>query len=142
MLNMKKQRLGETIVVHCSGRIVFPDADCLRIAVLRLPRTRKLVLDLAEVIAVDAAGLGAFVSLHHWAKQAGTELRLMNVSSRVKYLIEITGLHAVLEVCSVAEMLRLVHCSREVVEPLEVGSVLEARPEVVDWLSQDSGVGG
>ena len=50
MFNLRRETLGHTTVLHCSGRIVFPDADALHSAVLQLPRSRKLVLDLADVI--------------------------------------------------------------------------------------------
>jgi len=112
MLNFKKQRLGYTTILHCSGAIVFPDAAVLRTAVQLLPRSRKLVLDLADVITVDAAGLGAFVSLHRWAKSAGIEFKLMNLNSKVARLLEMTRLDTVLRFCSVQEMLALL-CSAE-----------------------------
>jgi len=141
MLSLKKQELGETTVVHCSGQLVFPDADGLRVTVMQLPRPRKLMLDLADVIRVDAAGLGTFVSLYHWAEKTGTELKLMNLSSSLKYLLEITGLDAVLEICSVAEMLRLLHCSDPDLELADMELTLEAPPENAAWFGQDSTIG-
>jgi anti-anti-sigma factor len=118
MFSLTKERLGHTTVLHCSGRIVFPDADALRTAVLQLLRGRKLVLDLADVITVDAAGLGVFVSLYHWAKRTRTELKLMNVGSKVQSLLEITHLNTVLESCSVQEMVELLYCSGDDAEEL------------------------
>jgi len=116
MLNLTQKRHGQTTILRCSGRIVFPEADCLRTAVLQLPRTRKLVLDLADVITIDAAGLGILVSLYHWAKKARTELRLMNVGSTVQSLLEMTRINTLLELCSVQEMIELLYGSSDETE--------------------------
>ncbi|HUN88588.1 MAG TPA: STAS domain-containing protein [Terriglobales bacterium] len=113
MFNVTIERLGQTTVLHCSGRIVFPDADALRKAVVQLPRCQKLVLDLAEVITVDAAGLGVLVSLYLSAKRSRTELKLMNLGSTLQLLLEITKLNTFLESCSVREMLGLLYCSND-----------------------------
>jgi len=113
MFNLTKEKLGHTTVLHCSGKIVFPDADALHTAVLQLPRSRKLVLDLAEVILVDAAGLGIFISLYHWAKRTRTELKLMNVGAKLQWLLEITKLNIALQSCSAHEMLGFLYCSAD-----------------------------
>jgi len=141
MFNLIKERLGETTVLHCSGRIVFPDADALRTAVLQLPRSRKLVLDLADVITIDAAGLGVFVSLYHWAKGARTELKLMNVGSRVQRLLEITQLNSILECCSGQEILGLLYCSsgESAVGPLQEFSPAASRVPQRHPFSDESG---
>ena len=116
MFNLRREILGDTTVLHCSGRIVFPDADALHTAVLQLPRSRKLVLDLADVITVDAAGLGIFVSLYHWATRTRTELKLMNLGAKLQTLLTATRLNTVLECCSVQEMVELLYCSGDDVE--------------------------
>ncbi len=116
MFNLTRETLGHTTVLHCSGRIVFPDADVLHTAVLQLPRSRKLVLDLADVITVDAAGLGIFVSLYRWAKRTRTELKLMNLGAKLQTLLGTTHLNTVLESCSVQEMVELLYCSGDAAE--------------------------
>ena len=118
MLNLRREALGHTTVLHCSGRIVFPDADALHTAVLQLPRSRKLVLDLADVITVDAAGLGIFMSLYRWAKRTRTELKLMNLGAKLQTLLEVTKLNIALQSCSAQEMLELLYCSSDDAEEL------------------------
>jgi anti-sigma B factor antagonist len=118
MFNLTRETLGHTTILHCSGRIVFPDADALHTAVLQLPRSRKLVLDLADVSLVDAAGLGIFVSLYHWAKRTRTELKLMNLSAKLQSLLEVTKLDIVLQSCSAQEMLGFLYCSSDDTEKL------------------------
>ena len=118
MFNLRRETLGHTTVLHCSGRIVFPDADALHTAVQQLPRSRKLVLDLADVITVDAAGLGIFMSLYHWAKRTRTELKLMNLGAKLQTLFEVTKLNIALQSCSAQEMLELLYCSSDDAEEL------------------------
>jgi len=90
----------------------------LHTAVLQLPCSRKLVLDLADVITVDAAGLGIFMSLYHWAKRTRTELKLMNLSAKLQSLFEVTKLNIALQSCSAQEMLELLYCSSDDAEEL------------------------
>ena len=114
MFNLTQQRFGHTTVLHCSGKVVFPYATALRDSVRQLLRTRKLVLDLANVITMDAAGLGALVSLHQWAKRTRTEFKLMNVGPKLQFLLNLTRLNTVLNRCSVQEMIELSFCSGNV----------------------------
>jgi anti-anti-sigma factor len=107
MLTLRIQKLEDTTVIRCAGRMVIPYAEVLRNAVLRQLRIRKLVLDLADVIAVDAAGLGMLVSFRAWAKETRTSLRLMNVTPKLEKLLELTNLKSAFEACSGREMLAL-----------------------------------
>lgn len=107
MLSLRIQRLGDATVFRCVGRITLSDAGVLRSAALRQSRIRTLVLDLAEIRAVDAAGLGILVSLRAWAKENGAALKLMNLTPRVQDLLELTNLKSAFEICSAREMLVL-----------------------------------
>jgi anti-anti-sigma factor len=66
-----------------------------------------VVLDLAEVSAVDAAGVGMLVLLRLWANATGTKLKLMNLTPRVEEVLQLTKLRSAFEVCSVREMMDL-----------------------------------
>ena len=107
MLSLGIQQLGDVTIVHCIGRIVFPDARGSRVALLQQLRTRTLILDLADTVAIDAGGLGALVALRSWAKQTNRTLKLMNVTPRVEQLLQLTKLNCSFEVCSAKEMLDL-----------------------------------
>src|SRR5947199_10087670 len=58
---------------------------------------RLLVLDLAEVDTIDAAGLGNFIFLKTLACVAGMAFKLMNVTERVRELLNVTQLDPVFE---------------------------------------------
>lgn len=111
MMNVRRQKLGNTTVLHCVGRLTFPCADALRNLALGEAHGRRLVLDLADVTTIDAAGLGALVSLRSWSKQNGKKLKLMNVNAAVQGRLRLTGLDSAFEICSTREMLDLLCCA-------------------------------
>lgn len=106
-LNLTIQILGDVAVLRCAGRITVEDSAELREAVLTPPEIRTVVLDLAGVSSVDAAGLGTLVSLRNWATETGTQFKLMNLAPLVEEVLEITNLKEQFEVCSLSEMLEL-----------------------------------
>src|SRR3974390_3012902 len=107
MLKVIIRNFGNATMFRCEGRIVFPDAETLRIAVLTHSRIRLAVLDLSRVKVIDAAGLGILASLHEWSRSTSTSLKLMNVNPRIEYLLELTHLRPLFETCSVRDMLEL-----------------------------------
>jgi anti-anti-sigma factor len=131
MLRLTIRNLGDATIFRCEGRIVLPEADALRVAVLTHPRIRLGVLDLSGINVIDAAGLGTLVSLRAWSGSTGTRLKLMNLNPRVEYLLELTHLKPLFDICSVGEMLEL-FCrafqqSRFVQEQEEVAAGVPAR---------------
>jgi anti-anti-sigma factor len=107
VLRMTIDSLGDVSVFRCAGRITAGDEDFLRVAVHSRSGSRAIVLDLAEVTAIDAAGLGMLVSLRGWTKASGTELKLMNLTPWVEEVFQITNLRSAFEVCSFREMMAL-----------------------------------
>jgi hypothetical protein len=57
------------------------------------------VLDLTHVDAIDAAGIGALVSL----QAAGVYLKLMNPTPQVREILKITNLDTIFEICESRE---------------------------------------
>jgi anti-sigma B factor antagonist len=107
MLTLTTHNLGDVTIFRCAGRITAGDGDVLRNAVLNRPPLQVVVLDLTDIDAVDAAGLGTLVSVRTWAQASGTKLKLMNLTPRVEELLELTDLRAAFEIYSVREMLDL-----------------------------------
>lgn len=106
MLNIRMQKLGNTTILHCVGRVTFPYTDALH-SLAQEAHAQHLVVDLADVTAIDAAGLGALISLRSWSKGSGRTLKLMNVNSKVQRLLELTNLKSAFEICSAREVLDL-----------------------------------
>src|SRR5690242_10020409 len=99
-LRLETSSLGNAVVVHCHGRIVYRyEAAALSYKVSELLERRKVViLDLRHVSAIDSAGLGELVALHMWARGHGCLLRLSGLSSRIHDLLRLTNLTSLLEV--------------------------------------------
>jgi|SRR6516164_4530778 anti-anti-sigma factor len=135
MLRITVNNLSDITIFQCAGEITFPGADTLRIVVLQQTCIRIAVLDLAEINAIDAAGLGLLVSLRTWARTTGTKLKLMNLTPRVEDLFEITNLRSAFEICSVRDMLDLLCRAFQQSQTLGVEAVTErpARSER-DWV--------
>src|SRR5919108_4938158 len=107
MLSLSIHNLGDVAVFKCSGRITVEDEQRLRRAVLSQSELRMAVIDLADVTAIDAAGVGILVSLRTWANETGTALKLMNLTPLVEEVLQVTKLRSQFRICSVPEMIDL-----------------------------------
>jgi anti-anti-sigma factor len=94
MLTVTTHNVADTVVLHCSGRLVRGEESALLCAAVR-HYGRDVVLDFGEVSAIDAAGIGALVSL----QAAGVYLKLLNPAGPVRDVLRLTGLEAVFEIC-------------------------------------------
>jgi anti-anti-sigma regulatory factor len=75
MLNVTVENIGELAVVECEGRIVQSEAAFkLRKAVTSQTDARIVVLELSEVNAIEAGGLGMLVFLRQWARDHNIRL--------------------------------------------------------------------
>jgi anti-sigma B factor antagonist len=96
-LNIYQQ--GDATIVECTGRLVSGGTDQLRSEVKGLfPKSKAVVLDLTNVTQMDSMGLGTIVSLYASAKANGCDLKLINLSKRVREIFRVTNLLSVFEV--------------------------------------------
>ena len=101
MLKVYVEKLGNVHVLHIQGRIVYGVAiSTLREAVFAQANASAVVLDLAQVVLIDAGGLGALLELREWTQSKGIEFRLMNIRKLVQQVFEITRLDTVFEISS------------------------------------------
>jgi anti-anti-sigma factor len=94
MLTVTIERLNDVVTLRCVGRIVRGHETAILCAAVQ-QRWRNLVLDLAGVDAIDAAGVGLLVSL----QAAGIYLKLVNPTKQVREVLRITKLESVFEIC-------------------------------------------
>jgi len=99
-LRMSTRTLDGTLVVDCSGRLVFGEESAsLRDSVKKaLSLSPKVVLNLQEVNYIDSGGLGTLVSLYTTARNAGGAVKLARLSQRVGDLLQVTKLLTIFEV--------------------------------------------
>ncbi len=92
-------------VLYCSGRIDIGEAlTRLREAVISELGARTVVLELSQVTAIDAAGLGLLMFLHTRAAGRGCELKLCAPSHPVAKALAVTRLDSVLTICPAVEL--------------------------------------
>jgi anti-anti-sigma factor len=108
MLTIDVEKAGDVAVVHCGGRLVRgAEVATLRSAVVSEKTTRIVVLDLSQLEFMDGGGLNALVSLHHWTRNHGIQLKLVNPSDFVHEMLARTRLNRVFEISSLHEALRV-----------------------------------
>jgi anti-sigma B factor antagonist len=99
MLTLQTFAQDNATVVKCSGKLVAGVTGILYDEVKPLiPRTKRIVLDLTDLTQMDSLGLGTIVGLYVSAKAAGCDLKLINLSKRVRELFSITNLLSLFEV--------------------------------------------
>ena len=103
MLRIEIQAARHEATLRCCGRIVLGvEAEILRCLARSRPESR-VVLDLRDIVAIDAAGLGLLVELHGWAQDGDKLLELNNPSPCLRRLFILTNLHRVLKIAYSAD---------------------------------------
>ena len=100
-VKMTTRQVGDVTVVDTEGRITLGDGattfrDTLRD--LANAGNKKLLLNLAEVSYIDSSGIGEMVSGFTTVANQGGQVKLLNLTKRVKDLLQITKLYTVFEV--------------------------------------------
>jgi anti-sigma B factor antagonist len=88
-------------VIDVSGRITLGEGsstlrDALREMVTK--GQKKILLNLGEVSYIDSSGIGELVSAFTTVTNSGGQLKLLNLTKRVKDLLQITKLYTVFDV--------------------------------------------
>lgn len=97
-LHLETEKAVDQTTIRCAGRLVSDTCEQLQHAVRDLiPTTKLLVLDFTGVTYVDSSALGSIVGLFISAKRTGCQLKLNNLTPRVKELFTMTRLLEVLE---------------------------------------------
>ena len=88
-------------MVDVSGKITLGEGSALLRKTIRtlLDEDRTLVLmNLGDVDYIDSAGIGELVSAFTAVKNRGGELKLLNLTKKVRDLLQITKLYTVFDV--------------------------------------------
>jgi anti-sigma B factor antagonist len=100
-VKMTTRQVGEVTVIDAVGRITLGDgASTFRDTIRDLAGKghKKLLLNLAEVSYIDSSGIGEMVSGFTTVTGQGGQMKLLNLTKRVKDLLQITKLYTVFEV--------------------------------------------
>lgn len=100
-VKLSARQVGDVSVVDVAGRITLGEGssalrDLLREMVGK--DQKKILLNLGEVSYIDSSGIGELVSGFTTVTNQGGQLKLLNLTKRVKDLLQITKLYTVFDV--------------------------------------------
>jgi len=95
------RQVDSTTVVDMSGRITLGEG-CTQLRELIRDQVskgnKKLLLNLADITYIDSSGIGELVSGFTSVSNQGGQLKLLNLTKKVKDLLQITKLYTVFDV--------------------------------------------
>lgn len=100
-LKIESREVGHVSVLDVQGRIVLGDEiHTLRDAVRGLVAAgkKKIILNLADVDYIDSSGVGELVGCFTTVRNAGGELKLLNLTQKVQDVLHVTKLYTVFDI--------------------------------------------
>ena len=101
-LNISERQVGDVTILDMDGKITIGEGSvALRTAIRRLLEEgkKKILLNLGKVGYVDSSGIGELVSsFTAIGKEEGGQLKLLNLTQKIKDLLTITKLLTVFDV--------------------------------------------
>ena len=92
---------GRIVIIEPKGRLTIETEEHFTRTVRRLIDAghTRLVLNMADVPAMDCRGLGAIAQASIAARERGGELKLLNLTPRGRHLLTVTKLLTALSTC-------------------------------------------
>jgi anti-sigma B factor antagonist len=100
-VSIATREVSHVVVVDIVGRIVLgEELSALRDTVRALIAAdkKKIVLNLAQVDYIDSSGVGELVSSFTTVRNAGGELKLLNLTKKVSDVLQVTKLYTVFDI--------------------------------------------
>ena len=100
-MNIDVRTVGDVRILDWKGKITLGEET---MAVRKTVRdivnggAKKLVLNLADVNYIDSSGVGELVSTYTTVTNAGGQLKLLNLTKKIRELLAITKLLTVFDV--------------------------------------------
>ena len=98
---LSPRQVGDVTVIDVAGRITLGEGSSnLREGIREMlaKGNKKILLNLGEVTYIDISGIGELVSGFTSVANGGGQMKLINLTKRVKDLLQITKLYTVFEV--------------------------------------------
>ena len=95
------REVSNVTILDIRGRIVLgEEIHLLREAVRKLiaEEKKKIILNLAEVDYIDSSGVGELVGSFTTVRNAGGELKLLNLTQKVHDVLHVTKLYTVFDI--------------------------------------------
>lgn len=100
-VKLTTRQVGDVTVIDANGRITLGEgSSTFRDSIKDLTAfgNKKILLNLGDVTYIDSSGIGEMVSAFTSVTNQGGQLKLLNLTKRVKDLLQITKLYTVFEV--------------------------------------------
>jgi len=100
-LTIASRGVDGVTVLDLSGRITLGEGSVqLRDAIRELigKGQKNILLNLGDVNYIDSSGLGELVSAYTTAKNQGAGLKLLNLTKKVKDVLQLTKLYTVFDI--------------------------------------------
>ena len=100
-VKLNTRQVGDVSVIDVAGRITLGEgSSALRDLMRELvgKGQKKILLNLGDVSYIDSSGIGELVSGFTTVTNQGGQLKLLNLTKRVKDLLQITKLYTVFDV--------------------------------------------
>jgi anti-sigma B factor antagonist len=100
-MKASSRQVDGVTIVDLSGRITLGEGSVvLRDTVkdLSVKGNKKILLNLGDVTYIDSSGIGELVSAFTSVRNAGGELKLLNLTKKVHDLLQITKLYTVFDI--------------------------------------------
>jgi anti-sigma B factor antagonist len=100
-LNVKTRKVDGVVIIDLSGRLTIGEPVLLLRETLRVQvndGARQFILNLADVSYIDSSGLGELVSAYTTVRNRQGDVKLLNLTSKAKDLLQMTKLLTVFDV--------------------------------------------
>jgi anti-sigma B factor antagonist len=100
-MKISTRQVDGVTILDLSGRITLAEgSSTLRDAVREIMNrgSRQVLLNMGEIGYVDSSGVGELVSAYTTVRNAGGELKLLNLTSKVHHLLQTTKLYTIFDV--------------------------------------------
>lgn len=99
--SIEPREVSHVTILDIHGRLVLgPEIGALRSAVRDLVADgkKKIILNLADVDYLDSSGVGELVGSFTTVRNAGGELKLLNLTQKVHDVLHVTKLYTVFDI--------------------------------------------
>ncbi|MEZ5065456.1 MAG: STAS domain-containing protein [bacterium] len=99
-MKLKRRTEEDVVILEVSGKVMGgPDADRFKTEISELVEagTKKLLIDLSDVPWMNSSGVGILISAYTSMRNAGAQVKFLNINERVKSILMVTKLLTVFE---------------------------------------------
>ncbi len=100
-MKIEMRTIGDVRVLDCSGKLTLGEGTMsIRNMVRDLLQggAKKIILNLADINYIDSAGVGELVSTYTTVVNGGGQLKLLNMTKKLRDLLTITKLLTVFDI--------------------------------------------